>query len=110
MRSEDCAMTALLNRRTERTTKARRGKLPPERLEFSKDKHCDATPCDAGCTVDHYRESCVSGTHSHGVAVARSDTWRNIASGSLRPGVLSVMAFSAIMLYRSEERRVGKEC
>ena len=92
-------MTELLNKRTERTTKARRGKLPPEKSEFSKDKHCDATPCDAGCTVDPYRESYIGGTYSRGVAVARSDTWRNIASGSLRPGVLSAMAFSAIMLY-----------
>src|ERR1039457_7233730 len=79
MRSEDCAMTELLNKRTERTTKARRGKLPPEKSEFSKDKHCDATPCDAGCTVDHYRESYIGGTYSRGGAVARSDTWRNIA-------------------------------
>ena len=86
MRSEDCAMTELLNKRTERTTKARRGKLPPERLEFSKDKHCDATPCDAGCTVDHCRESYVVGTHSHGVAVARSDTWQKIAIALIDQG------------------------
>jgi hypothetical protein len=86
-------MTELLNKRTERTTKARRGKLPPEKSEFSKDKHCDATPCDAGCTVDPYRESYIGGTYSRGVAVARSDTWRNIPITLIWPcaGHLSVI-------------------